>query len=68
MTITFGDTGEQKDIKITKECIHKVFGYPNDTQKLAPRPPKSTDTMRDLVSKLGLGKIDFRHKDLLKKL
>ena len=63
MTITFGDGTEDKKIKITKEAIHKVFGYPNGTEKSAPRPAKSPTSMKKLMSDLGFKHIDFRPKE-----
>ena len=68
MKITFDEADQQKEIIITKEGIHKVFGYPNGTQKTAPSPQISTDTMSDLVTELGLKKMDFHHDDLFKEL
>ena len=68
MTITFGDGTEDKKIKITKEAIHKVFGYPNGTEKSAPRPAKSPTSMKELITELGLKKMDFHHDDLFKEL
>ena len=68
MKIAFGEADQQKEIIITKEGIHKVFGYPNSTKKIAPRPKISTDTMSELVTELGLKKMDFHHDDLFKEL
>ena len=68
MTITFGDADQLKEIKITKEAIHKVFGYPNGTEKSAPRPEKSPTSMKELITELGLKKMDFHHDDLFKEL
>ena len=68
MKITFGEADQQKEIIITKEGIHKVFGYPNGTQRTAPRPKISTNTMSELVTELGLKKMDFHHDDLFKEL
>ena len=68
MKITFGQADQQKEIIITKEGIHKVFGYANGTQKSAPRPQISTDTMSGLIIELGLKKMDFHHDDLFKEL
>ena len=68
MTITFSDGTEDKKIKITKEAIHKVFGYPNGTEKSAPRPEKSPTSMKELITELGLKKMDFHHDDLFKEL
>ena len=68
MTITFGDADQLKEIKITKEAIHKVFGYPNGTEKSAPRPAKSPTSMKELIIELGLKKMDFHHDDLFKEL
>ena len=68
MTITFGDADQLKEIKITKEAIHKVFGYPNGTEKSAPRPEKSTTSVKELITELGLKKMDFHHDDLFKEL
>ena len=45
-----------------------MFRYPNGTQKSTPRPQISTDRMSELVTELGLGKIDFHHEDLFKEL
>ena len=42
--------------------------YPNGTHKSAPRPQISTDTMVELVSELGLDKMDFKHEHLFEKL
>ena len=53
MTITFSDGNEDKKLKITKEAIHKVFGYPNGTEKSAQRPEKSPTSMKELMSDLG---------------
>jgi hypothetical protein len=68
MKISFGNADEQKQIKITKEGIHKVFGYPNGTQKSAPRPQTSTNSMKKLISELGLKSPNFSHEDLLNEL
>ena len=68
MKIKFGEADQQKEITITKEGIHKVFGYPNGTEKTAPRPKISTDTMSELVTELGLKKMGFHHDDLFKEL
>ena len=68
MTITFGDGTEDKKIKITKEAIHKVFGYPNGTEKSAPRPAKSPTSMKELMSDLGFKHTDFKPKELFREL
>ena len=68
MTITFGDGTEDKKIKITKEAIHKVFGYPNGTEKSAPRPAKSPTSMKELMSDLGFKHTDFKPKELFTEL
>nr|XP_020154052.1 glutamic acid-rich protein-like [Aegilops tauschii subsp. strangulata] len=68
MTITFGDGTEDKKIKITKEAIHKVFGYPNGTEKSAPRPEKSPTSMKELMSDLGFKHTNFKPKELFREL
>ena len=68
MTITFGDGTEDKKIKITKEAIHKVFGYPNGTQMSAPRPTSSPSSMKELMSDLGFKSTKFTLKQLYKEL
>nr|XP_020185740.1 nucleolin-like [Aegilops tauschii subsp. strangulata] len=68
MTITFGDGTEDKKIKITKEAIHKVFGYPNGTEKSAQRPEKSPTSMKELMSDLGFKHTNFKPKELFREL
>ena len=60
MTITFSDGTEDKKIKITKEAIHKVFGYPNGTEKSTPRRVKSPSSMKELMSDLGFKHTNFK--------
>ena len=68
MTITFGDADQLKVIKITREAIHKVFGYPNSTEKSAPRPAKSPTSMKELMSYLGFKHTNFTPKELFTEL
>ncbi|KAE8775985.1 cell number regulator 6 [Hordeum vulgare] len=68
MTISFGDGDAQKEIKITKEGIHKIFGYPNGEKKTAPRPMNYNESMKVLQSELGFRNTEFTHSDLIKKL
>ncbi|KAE8803072.1 cell number regulator 6 [Hordeum vulgare] len=68
MTISFGDGDAQKEIKITKEGIHKVFGYPNGEKKTSPRPMNCNESMKVLQSELGFRNTEFTHSDLIKKL
>ena len=49
---------------MTSEAIHKVFGYPNGTEKSAPRPAKSPTSMKELMSDLGFKHTDFKPKEL----
>ena len=68
MTITFGDATKDKKIKITKEATHKMFGYPNGTQRSAPRPETSPASMKELMSELGFKDTKFAPKQLFEKL
>ncbi|KAE8808835.1 cell number regulator 6 [Hordeum vulgare] len=68
MMISFGDGDAHKEIKITKEGIHKVFGYPNGEKKTTPRPMNCNESMKVLQSELGFRNTEFIHSDLIKKL
>ncbi|KAE8799644.1 hypothetical protein D1007_25027 [Hordeum vulgare] len=68
MTISFGDGDGHKEIKITEEGIHKVFGYPNGDKKTTPRPMNCNESMKVLRSELGFRNTEFTHSDLIKKL
>jgi hypothetical protein len=68
MAITFGDATEDKKIKITKEAIHKVFGYPKGMQKSAPRPRTCQNSMKELMLDLGFKRPDFKPKELFENL
>ena len=57
-----------KKLKITKEAIHKVFGYPNGTQMLAPGPTSSPSSMKELMSDLGFKHTNFKPKELFMEL
>ncbi|KAI5008756.1 hypothetical protein ZWY2020_009804 [Hordeum vulgare] len=68
MTISFGDGDGHKEIKVTKEGIHNVFGYPNGDKKTAPRPMNCNESMKVLQSELGFRNTEFKHSDVIKKL
>ncbi|KAE8798642.1 cell number regulator 6 [Hordeum vulgare] len=68
MTISFGGGDAHKEIKITKEGIHKVFGYRNGEKRTAPRPMNCKESMKVLQSELGFRNTEFAHSDLIKKL
>ncbi|KAE8769778.1 hypothetical protein D1007_58579 [Hordeum vulgare] len=68
MTISFDDGDGHKEIRITKEGIQKVFGYPNDDKNTAPRPMNCNESMKVLQSETGFRNTEFTHSVRIKKL